>query len=114
MSEFDVEVIGAGSPRKPDGARKRTFRAARRLAQALLLRPRILVLSGSAAFVLVGGTPHVGWDYQCRHPMTPGQPCRSVDYCAYYGVQGRRIVFPEDGETCRVVNFLRIDWQRIV
>lgn len=114
MSEFDVEVIVAGPPRKPDGSRKRAFRAARRLARVLLLRPRILVLSGLAAFVLVAGTPHVGWDYQCRHPMRPGQPCGSVDYCAYYGIQGRRIVFPDDRETCRIVTFLRIDWQRIV
>lgn len=114
MSEFDIEVIGSGPPRQPDGSRKRMFKAARRLARALLKRPRILTLSGLVAFVLFVGTPHVGWDYQCRHPMRPGQPCRSVDYCAYYGVQGRRIVFPENGETCRIVTFLRIDWLRIV
>lgn len=114
MSEFDVEVIGAEPPRRPDGSRKRAFKAARRLSRVLLLRPRILALSGLAAFGMIAGTPHVGWDYQCRHPMRPGVSCRSVDYCAYYGIQGRRIVFPDDGETCRVVTFLRIDWQRIV
>lgn len=114
MSEFDVEVIGAGPPRKPEGSRKRMLKAARHLARSLLVRPRVLVLSGAAAFLLAVGTPHVGWDYQCRHPMRPGQPCRSVDYCAYYGIQGRRIVFPHGGETCRIVTFLRIDWLRIV
>lgn len=114
MDEFDIEVVGAGPSRKPDGALMRMLKAARRLARVLLMRPRILVLTGSVVFVLVVGTPHVGWDYQCRHPMRPGQPCGSVDYCAYYGIQGRRIVFPHDGETCRIVTFLRIDWLGIV
>lgn len=114
MSEFDVEVVGASAPRKPDGSLRRTFRALRRLARALLMRPRVVALSGLAAFLLAYGTPHAGWDYQCRHPMRPGQQCRSVDYCAYYGVQGRRVVFPRGGETCRVVTFLRLDWRRIM
>lgn len=114
MDEFDIEVVGSRSPRKPDGSPKRIFNAVGSLARALLKRPRVLTVSGLAAFVLFVGTPHVGWDYQCRHLMRPGQPCRSVDYCAYYGIQGRRIVFPHDGETCRIVTFLRIDWRQIV
>ena len=114
MDEFEIEVVGARSPRKPDGSRKRMFKAVGRLARALLMRPRVLALTGSAAFLLVTGTPHVGWDYQCRHPMRPGQPCRSVEYCAYYGIQGRRIAVPHDGETCRIVTFLPIDWQQVM
>jgi hypothetical protein len=111
MSDFEIEVIGSGPPRKPGGSRRRLFS---RLARALLMRPRVLVLTGAAAFVLGVGTPHFGWDYQCRYPMRPGQPCRSVEYCAYYGIQGRRIEFPGDGETCRVITFLRINWRQVM
>jgi hypothetical protein len=114
MDEFDIEVVGTGSPRKPDGALARTLKTVGRLVRALLMRPRVLTLTGAAAFVTIIGTPHVGWDYECRHPMRLGQPCRSVDYCAYYGIQGRRVVFPEDGESCKLVTFLRIDWRQIV
>lgn len=114
MSEFEIEVVGAGPPRKPEGSLRRSLKRAGRWLRALLMRPRILALTGAAAFVVTVGTPHIGWDYECRHPMRPGQPCRSVDYCAYYGIQGRRIVSPEAGETCKLATFLRIDWRRIV
>ena len=114
MDEFDIEVVGAGSPRKPDGSLTRTLKTLGRWLRALLMRPRVLALTGAAAFVMVAGTPHVGWDYECRYPMRPGEPCKSVDYCAYYGIQGRRIEFPEDGESCKLVTFLRIDWWQIV
>ena len=109
MSEFEIEVVGAGPPRRSEGPLGRTLKIAGRWLRALLMRPRILVLTGAAVFVMVVGTPHVGWDYECRHPMRSGQPCRSVDYCAYYGIQGRRVVFPENGENCQLVTFLRID-----
>lgn len=108
MSEFEIEVVGSGPPRKPEGSLGRTLKTASRFVRALLMRPRALVCGSAVAFVLAVGTPHVGWDYGCRHPMRPGQPCRSVDYCAYYGIQGRRVVFPEDGESCKLVTFLRI------
>jgi len=114
MDEFDIEVVGAASPRKPDGALTRTLKTVGRWLRALLIRPRALALGGAVAFVFAVGTPHVGWDYECRYPMRPGQPCGSVSYCAYYGIQGRRVVFPEDGESCKLVTFLRIDWRRIV
>lgn len=109
MSEFEIEVVGAGSPRKSGGSLRRTVKAASRWLRALLMRPRILALTGAAAFVMAVGTPHVGWDYECRHPMRSGQPCKSVVYCAYYGIQGRRVVFPEYGENCQLVTFLRIN-----
>lgn len=114
MDEFEIEVVGAASPRKPDGALMRTLKKVGRIARALLMRPRALALGGAVAFVFAAGTPHVGWDYECRYPIRPGQPCGSVSYCAYYGIQGRRVVFPEDGESCKLVTFLRIDWRRIV
>jgi hypothetical protein len=114
VNEFDIEVVGARPPRKPEGSLGRALKAAGHWLRALLMRPRILVLTAVAAFVMAVGTPHVGWDYECRHPMRPGQPCKSVDYCAYYGIQGRRVVFPQSGESCKPVTFLRIDWRRIV
>jgi hypothetical protein len=113
MHEFEVEVIGAKPPRKPEGRLARTLRLAGRLARALLTRPRAMLLTGLAAFVLFVGTPHVGWDYGCRHPIRLGQTCRSVSYCAYYGFQGRRIVFPRDGESCQLIKFLPIDWRQL-
>jgi hypothetical protein len=109
MSEFEVEVVGAGPPRRSEGSLSRALKTAGRWLRVLLMRPRILALTGAASFVLAVGTPHVGWDYECRHPMRPGQACRSVDYCAYYGIQGRRVVFPGDGESCKLVTFLRIN-----
>lgn len=48
---------------------------------------------------------------ECRHPFRPGEPCRSVAYCAYYGIQGRRVVFPDYGESCKLVVFLPIGWR---
>jgi hypothetical protein len=114
MSEFDIEVVGAKPPPRPDGPIRRLVRKALRLARAMFMRPRALAFAGAAAFVLFVGTPHVGWDYACTHRPRPGQPCRSVDYCAYYGIQGRRVVFPASGETCQLITVLPLDWQRIV
>lgn len=114
MDEFEIEVIGAGPPRKPDGPLKRFIAKASRVVRALLMRSRLLAATGAAAFLLIVGTPHAGWDYECRAPMRPGQPCRNVSYCAYYGIQGRRVVFPEYGESCQFVTFLPLDWAKLM
>lgn len=114
MDEFEIEVIGAGPPRKPDGQLKRIVMQAKRLVRALLMRPRALALGGVAAFALFVGTPHVGWDYECRYPMRSGEPCRSVSYCAYYGIQGRRVVFPRNGDTCKLITFIPPDWAKLL
>lgn len=114
MDEFEIEVIGAGPPRKPDGPFRRFIGKTWRLVRALLMRTRLLVSIGAAVFLLFAGTPHAGWDYECRAPMRPGQPCRNVSYCAYYGIQGRRVVFPEYGESCQLVTFLPLDWAKLM
>ncbi|MCT8970800.1 hypothetical protein [Microbaculum marinisediminis] len=114
MDEFDIEVIGAKQPRKRGGRIKRFAGSVARAVRAMLMRPRILVLAGTAAFALFVGTPHAGWDYQCRHPMRSGKPCQSVRYCAYYGIQGRRVEFPEYGKTCRLITFLPPDWNKLM
>lgn len=110
MDTFEVEVVGAKASRRTDGKLKRVVRKAGQVVRAILMRPRVLVLTGVGAFGLFVGTPHAGWDYECRHPMRLGQLCRSVAYCAYYGVQGRRIVVPEGGESCKVITFLPPQW----
>lgn len=114
MDEFEIEVVGARPQRKDERPLMRMLGRVSRVLCALLMRPRALVFGGAVVFLLAVGTPHVGWDYECRYPMRPGQPCRSASYCGYYGVQGRRVVFPADDEGCRLITFLRIDWSRIV
>lgn len=114
MDEFEVQVVGARRQPKARGRLSRFIGLLGRLLRALLMRPRLMILVGIAGFVLFVGTPHAGWDYVCRHPFRYGDPCRSVLYCAYYGMQGRREVFPPPGETCKLITFLPIDWQRII
>lgn len=113
MSEFEIRVVGAPPPQKPVGPVRRFVRKIRQAAKAVLMRPRLVICAGLAGFVLFAGTPHVGWDYECRHPKRHGEPCRSYFSCGYYGVQGRRMVFPEYGETCSLVKMLSLDWQSI-
>ena len=84
-----------------------------RLAKAIIMRPRMVMAAGLVGGVLYVGTPHVGWDYQCNHPTRGGQPCMSVSYCAYYGFQGRRVVFPDYGEPCRLIGFVPVDWEKL-
>lgn len=114
MDEFEIEVIGREPSRKPEGRFKQTVRQVGRLLRALLMRPRVLAFSGLTAFALFVGTPHAGWDYECRYPMRSGEPCRSVSYCAYYGIQGRRVVFPDQGQSCQLVSLLPLDWERLI
>jgi len=67
----------------------------------------VVVIGGVAA---IAGTPHIGWDYECRGRADPGGGCESYRYCEYYGVQGRRVVFPERGEHCGFIKMIRLDW----
>ncbi|MFY0311161.1 hypothetical protein ACFMBG_14825 [Leisingera sp. D0M16] len=114
MNEFRVTVHGAGPPRGPDGPLRRALRRIGRMLRALLLRPRIVIASMFAAFVLMIGTPHAGWDYECRHPMRGPGSCRSVAWCAYYGIQGRRVEFPEYGERCKLITVLPVRWDKLL
>jgi hypothetical protein len=88
---------------------------ARALARVrVLLRPRNAILTLSSASCLIGGTPHVGWDYQCSHAVYGYGGCESARWCAYYGVQGRRVIWPEYGEHCSLVKFLTLNWNDII
>lgn len=84
------------------------------IVRAILMRPLLLLMLGLVGFTLFVGTPHVAWDYQCSHSTRGGGFCRAANWCAYYGVQGRRVVFPPSGETCQLITFLPIDWAAIL
>ncbi|MCZ4269075.1 hypothetical protein O4H48_14355 [Rhodobacteraceae bacterium G21628-S1] len=114
MSKFDIKVLGAKPPKRPEGLFKRLRCRIGGAIKAVLLRPGMIVLAGASGFVVLIGTPHVGWEYQCRHPMRGYGSCNSVAWCAYYGVQGRRVEIPEYGERCQVVTFLPLDWNQLI
>lgn len=114
MSDFEIRVVGAKPPRKPDGPLRRFRQRVGAISRRILMRPRRIILIGIAGYVLTVGTPHIGWDYQCLHPMNGPGSCRYIDWCAYYGIQGRRIETPPDGQQCSLVKALPIDWGRII
>ncbi len=114
MGKYEVTVLGGKPPKRPDGIFKRLRRRIGGAIKGVLLRPGLMTLAGSAGFVVVIGTPHFGWEYQCRHPTRGFGNCRSVSWCAYYGVQGRRVVRPEDGERCHLVTFLPLDINKLI
>lgn len=114
MSKYEVRVIGGKSPKRGDGPVRRLLRRTRAAIRAALLRPGMIVLAGIAAFVLLVGTPHVAWDYQCRHPMQGYGTCRAVSWCAYYGIQGRRVETPELATRCTAVTVLPVEWSKLI
>lgn len=114
MKKIEVKVLGAKPPERPEGAVRRLRRRLGGAFKGILLRPGMIVLAGAAGFVLFVGTPHVGWDYQCRHSTRGFGSCTSVAWCAYYGIQGRRVERPEDGGRCHLVTFLPINWNKLI
>jgi hypothetical protein len=114
MSEYEINVVGGPPPRRPDGPVRRLLRTTGRIAHAVLMRPRLMVATGLASFVLIAGTPHVGGEYECRHHMRGPGTCRSVAWCAYYGAQGRRVVVPENGAQCSLISIQPIDWAQLM
>jgi len=114
VPEFDVEVEGGEPPRRRGGPIWSVLSRINALLNRMLLRPRLVLAGGVILLFLVVGTPHFGWDYVCRHPMRGGQPCRAIEYCAYYGMQGRRLDFPEPGEQCHFVRLMPVQWGKLV
>jgi hypothetical protein len=112
MEEFEVRVVTGKSPRKPGRLHLAVARV-KAAGTALLYRPTLLVMGGLLAFVLALGTPHIKWNYECRVPGQAGGGCRYFDWCGYYGIQGRRVLF---GDACKgggLVKLLPIDWGRL-
>jgi|SRR5690606_8955047 len=114
MSRIEIRVVNPRSPRPPKGPTRRFVGGVRARIRALLLRPRLLVIGGIAGFVLIAGTPHAGWDYQCNHQMRGPGSCHSVARCAYHGIQGRRLEVPAAGQSCRLVTVLPLDWGKLI
>ena len=113
MSKFEIKVTRSKPPKRPDGLLKRLRHRIGGAIKPILLRPKIIVLPAIASFVLFVGTPHAGWEYQCRHATRGFGSCDAVAWCAYYGVQGRRVVHPEYGERCRLITLLPLDWKKL-
>lgn len=114
MNKYQVEIIGGKPPNRPEGALKRIYRRIRAAVVAVLLRPWAIALAALAGVVLFVGTPHVGWEYQCSHATRGFGTCRSVSWCAYYGIQGRRQERPEYGHSCKLVTVLPLDWGKVL
>ncbi|UWQ25387.1 hypothetical protein K3553_02660 [Leisingera aquaemixtae] len=114
MNKIKVKVLGAKPLKRRDGPLKRLRGMLGGALKALLLRPALVTLAGASGFVVFIGTPHVGWEYQCRHPMRGYGSCNSVAWCAYYGIQGRRTEIPGYGERCQLVTFLPLDWNKLI
>jgi hypothetical protein len=112
-SDWEIEVVGSENSARHN-SRRRPLRPVRTALRAALLRPRFLRLCLVGGFLLLIGTPHVGWDYECRHGMRGPGTCRAVHWCAYYGIQGRRIEFPDDGQSCKLVTFIPLDFQKLL
>jgi len=72
-----------------------------------------LILAGVLIAAAVFGTPHVGWNYACRIPARHGEGgCQDYDWCEYYGMQGRRVLF---GEECGgLVRLVPINWRGLI
>lgn len=113
MSEFEIRVVGARPPKKPGGPRRGFFGKIGTIVRAVLMRPRATLLAGLVGFVAFAGTPHVPWEYACRHPMRGPGTCQVVSWCAYYGIQGRRVAVPSYGRQCSLVKVLPLDWSKI-
>jgi len=76
------------------------------------MRATAMAVAGLAIALVVAaaifGTPHVGWDYECRHERRGGEPCKVCGWCEYYGLQGKRIL---RGDECgKLIRLLPVDW----
>lgn len=114
MKKYQVNVIGGKPPKRPHSFIRRLRGYAGRALVALPLRAGALVLAGSAGFASFIGTPHVGWEYQCGHATRGFGSCRSVSWCSYYGIQGRRVERPGYGERCKLVTLLPLEWNKLI
>lgn len=111
MSEYKVNVEGPKPPRASGGKWRRFMARIRAVWVWLLHRPYLLILGGLLAFVLIVGTPHIGWQYECRMRNKDGT-CRYYGLCDYYGIQGKRVLL---GEECGgLVKFLPINWRGLI
>lgn len=114
MKKMNVKVVGARRKKKRAAAAPALLARTAGAVRRVLMRPRLVLVGALAGFILTVGTPHVAWDYECGHQMQGIGTCRAASWCAYYGIQGRRIDTPEWGQTCDFMKFIRIDWARLL
>jgi len=117
MPDYEIKPPPRPKDKRPNGKRgwgpDAPERAGRHALSAFVhtvLRPLVILAVLFGGIAVLAGTPHIGWDYECRGRVKPGGGCESYRYCEYYGIQGRRVVFPETGETCGLVKFVGVDW----
>ena len=114
MSKITVEVVNKRPKKRKSIPFAKLASVAFRPARATLMRPRLTMLGTVIGCALYFGTPHLGWDYQCAHPMNGIGTCRAASWCEYYGLQGRRIHIPETGEMCTLFKLITIDWKQLI
>lgn len=114
MKKYQVSVVGGKPPKRPDSFMERLRLSITRAVKALPLGAAAVMLAGATGFVSFIGTPHVGWDYGCSHATRGIGTCRSASWCSYYGIQGRRVERPGDGERCKLVTLLPLDWNKVI
>lgn len=111
MPDYEVEVLGA-KRRRRRGSGDRPPNRLLGLLRRILARPGLVACVGLILFVWLVGTPHVAGQYTCNGPLRSVGGCESsYDSCTYYGVQGRRVVFPEPGEQCQLFRFIPVRWE---
>ena len=104
MPEFNVEVVGGQDVRPGPTKKQRAMRALH-----WLFRPRIktwLAISLGAG-ALIYGTPHLLITYSC---YKSGGTCQVFTDCNYFGVQGWRAGYPDQGR-CPYLRLLPIRWR---
>ncbi|MEM0898891.1 MAG: hypothetical protein AAGI92_02950 [Pseudomonadota bacterium] len=114
MRRIRVQVLGGMPPRRPDGPIKKAWRLLRQTACALLRRPGLAILASGVAFMGFVGTPHIAWEYQCRHQTLGHASCQEALWCAYYGIEGRRVEWMDRGQPCKLITILPTDWIALI
>ena len=110
MRKIRVEVVSGLPPRRPDGPIRRTWRLLTQTVNLVLRRPGETFLASTIAFLAFVGTPHIAWEYQCRHQVRGYASCQEAVWCAYYGIEGRRVEWMERGQPCKLITILPTDW----
>lgn len=114
MRKIRVEVLGGMPPRRPGGPIRKAWQLLSRTAMAVVMRPRLTFLACTVAFAGFVGTPHIAWEYQCRHQTRGHAACQEAVWCAYYGIEGRRVEWMERGQPCKLITILPTDWIALI
>ena len=107
MTNRKIEVVGQKRRRK--GVAPAMVRAVGRIAFRVIKHPATIGVTVLSLAGYAFGTPHVAYEYGCAHPRhSAWSECRQVEWCAYYGFQGRRTDIPDVGERCALIRLMPI------